>query len=158
MNAEPAEPTDTPAVTVHSQDDPTARVTLTDRHFPDEYGTGFTVDLHGEGLRARVDSVVVWAWGPEHLADFLDKLAADFRGWDGERTWSTHHLTLRAVFRSGGHVGLTWTIRPWTTQENSWEASVTTWLEGGEQLAAFASDVRRFLNSGTALGGPACSS
>jgi hypothetical protein len=156
MNAQATEPTDTPAVTVRSQDDPTVRVRLADR-FPDDHGTGFAVDLHADGLQARVDSVVVWEWRPEHLADFLDKLAADFRGWEGERTWSTHHLALRAVFRSGGHVGLTWTLRPWTIRENSWEASATTWLEAGEQMAALAADVRSFLDRDNALAGLACS-
>ncbi|WP_369185099.1 DUF6228 family protein [Streptomyces sp. Y1] len=152
MNVKDTDPTDTPAVIVRSQNDPTTQVRFSDRYFPDEYGTGFAVEVHAEGLLARLDSVITWVWGPEYLADFLDKLAADFRGWEGERAWSTHHLALRAVFRSGGHVGLTWTLRPWTTQEDSWEASVTTWLEGGEQLATFAADIRQFLDRGTPAG------
>ncbi|MET8625263.1 DUF6228 family protein [Kitasatospora sp. NPDC004669] len=44
------------------------------------------------------------------------------------------------------------------SRDDSWEASVTIWLEAGAQLAAFASDIRWFLDPGTALGGPACSS
>ncbi|MGK4585409.1 DUF6228 family protein [Kitasatospora sp. HPMI-4] len=148
MNVKDTDPTATPAVIVRSQEDPTTQVRLSGRYFPDEYGTGFAVEVHAEGLQARLDSVITWVCGPEYLADFLDKLAADFRGWEGERTWSTHHLALRAVFRSGGHVGLTWTLRPWTTREDSWEVSVTTWLEGGSQLTALAADVRQFLDRG----------
>ncbi|MFJ9842182.1 DUF6228 family protein [Kitasatospora sp. NPDC101155] len=157
MNATDTEPTDTPAVIVRCQNDPTARIRFSDRYSPDGFETGFAVDLHADGLQAHLDSVVVWAWGPEPLADFLDKLAADFRGWEGERTWSTHHLALRAVFRSGGHVGLTWTLQPWTTRDDSWEASATTWLEGGEQMTALAAEVRCFLDRGNTPGAPACS-
>ncbi|MFF4361298.1 DUF6228 family protein [Streptomyces sp. NPDC001604] len=68
-------------------------------------------------------------------------------GWDGVRTWQTldRDLAVSAVFRSGGHVGLTWTLRPWHSFPGSWSASVTIWLEAGEQLAAAASDTRHFL-------------
>ncbi|MFF3003022.1 DUF6228 family protein [Kitasatospora sp. NPDC057940] len=145
---DPTDPTDSPAVDVRCRNDPATRVRLTDRHFPDEHGTGFAVELHAEGLRARLDSVTAWAWGPDHPADFLDELAADYRGWEAERTWRTHRLALRAVFRPGGHVGLTWTVRPRIGRDSPWEASVTTWLEAGEQLAGLASDVRRFLDPG----------
>lgn len=98
---DPTAPTDAPAVDVRCRNDPATRVRLTDRHFPDEHGTGFAVELHAEGLRARLDSVTAWACGPDHPADFLDELAADYRGWEAERTWRTHRLALRAVFRPG---------------------------------------------------------
>ncbi|MEI5008136.1 DUF6228 family protein [Streptomyces sp. PmtA] len=74
-------------------------------------------------------------------------LAADHQGWDGERRWQTddRDLIVSAVFRSGGHVGLTWTLRPWPKDAGGWSASVTTWLEAGEQMSALAADVRHFL-------------
>ncbi|WP_438490285.1 DUF6228 family protein [Streptomyces sp. S186] len=131
-------------VTVRCQDDPNTRVRLFDRYFPDEYSTGFAVEVHAEGLEARLDSVETSVWGREDVTDFLDRLAADFRGWDGERTWSMNHLGLRAVFRPGGHVGLTWRFQPGTVRA-PWKASVTTWLEAGQQMAALAADVREFL-------------
>ncbi|WP_221268343.1 DUF6228 family protein [Streptomyces sp. TLI_185] len=73
--------------------------------------------------------------------------AADVHGWDGARTWHTidEDLALSAVFRSGRHVGSTWTLRPWRTFPGSWNASVAIWLEAGEELAAAASDIRHFL-------------
>lgn len=52
---------------------------------------------------------------------------------------------MSAVFRSGGHVGLTWTVRPWPRAAGGWSASATTWLEAGEQMTALAADIRRFL-------------
>ena len=81
------------------------------------------------------------------LAPFLEKPAADYRGWDGERSWQTNDrdLAVSAVFRSGGHAGLTWTLRPWPKAAGGWTASVITWLEAGEQMSPFAADVRHFL-------------
>ncbi|WP_223856249.1 DUF6228 family protein [Streptomyces toxytricini] len=97
-------------------------------------------------MTARVDDVVAWV-GDGGLPAFLDGLAADYRGWDGERSWQTldRDLTVSAVFRSGGHVGLTWAVQPWRQAAGDWSASVTTWLEAGEQMASLAADVRAFL-------------
>jgi hypothetical protein len=96
-----------------------------------------------DGLNARVDGGEVRVWDDD-LARFLEELADDFRGWDDERVWSVNHLALRAVFHSRGHVSLTWTLRPWVSRD-TWEASITTWQEAGEQMAALAADVRHFL-------------
>ncbi|MFI7103324.1 DUF6228 family protein [Streptomyces sp. NPDC050161] len=134
-------------VTVRCQDDPTTWVRLFDHHLPDDYSTSFAVEVRADGLQARLDAVETSVWDREDVTAFLDRLVADFRGWDGERTWSTPHLGLRAIFQSGGHIGLTWTFRPGTIAA-SWEAAVTTWVEGGEQLAALAADVRQFLSCG----------
>ncbi|WP_442805933.1 DUF6228 family protein [Streptomyces sp. NBC_01341] len=40
---------------------------------------------------------------------------------------------------------VTWTLRPWPKAAGGWGASVTTWLEAGEQMASLASDIRQFL-------------
>jgi len=53
-------------------------------------------------------------------------------------------LKLTAAFHSGGHVELCWTIRPWITRYG-WEAPVTTWIEGGQQMTELAAAVRAFL-------------
>ncbi|WP_246033799.1 DUF6228 family protein [Streptomyces hundungensis] len=52
---------------------------------------------------------------------------------------------MSAVLRSRGHVGLTWTLRPWRGPAGGWEACVTTWLDAGERMSGLAADVRRFL-------------
>jgi hypothetical protein len=36
-------------------------------------------------------------------------------------------------------------LRPWVSRHESWEASVTTWLEAGQQMKGLAADVRAFL-------------
>ncbi|MFL6145140.1 MAG: DUF6228 family protein [Labedaea sp.] len=78
----------------------------------------------------------------DDLTRFLEGLADDFRGWDGERVWSVNHLALRAVFHSRGHVSLTSTLRPWISRD-TWEASITTWQEAGEQMTGLAADVHQ---------------
>lgn len=135
-----------PAVTLHDMDNPAVGVTFCDRFGFDQDSVHYAVELRAPGLTARVEEVVAWSWDSD-LVPFLEELVADFRGWDGERSWHTHDrdLTVSAAFRSGGHVGLTWTVRPWPDAAGGWSASVTTWLEAGEQLATLASDVRHFL-------------
>ncbi|MEU8922500.1 DUF6228 family protein [Kitasatospora sp. NPDC048545] len=144
---------DVPDVVVRHQDDPATLVRLCDRYFPDELGIGFAVEVSAAGLHARIDSVETWVWDLDSLDDFLGRLAGDFRGWEGERTWSTNHLALRASFKSGGHVFLTWTLTPWMTRDDGWETSVTTVLEAGEGMSALAADLREFLTPRAAARG-----
>ncbi|WP_433891505.1 DUF6228 family protein [Streptomyces sp. CA-111067] len=133
-------------VVIRCQDSRAVGVKFCDRFSFDEDSVHYAVEIWAPGLTARVDEVVAWVWDGD-LAPFLARLAADYRGWDGERSWQTNDrdLAVSAVFRSGGHVGLTWTLRPWPRAAGGWDASVTTWLEGGEQMASLAAGVRHFL-------------
>lgn len=133
-------------VTLRCLDNRAVGIRFSDRAHVDADCAHYAVELWAPGLSSRVDGVVAWIRDAD-LASFLDRLVVDFHGWDGARTWQTidKDLALSAVFRSGGHVGLTWTLRPWRTFPGSWIASVTIWLEAGEQLAAAASDIRDFL-------------
>jgi hypothetical protein len=138
-------------VVIRCADRRSVGVRFRDRFAFDADSVHFAVEAWAPGLTARVDEVVIGVWGPD-LAPFLEGLAADFRGWEGERTWRTEDrdLSVSAVFRSRGHVGLTWTLRPWPDAARGWSASVTTWLEAGEQMSLLAADLRHFL----ALGRP----
>jgi hypothetical protein len=133
-------------VTVRCQDNASVGVTFRDRIGLDADAVHYAVELRAQGLTARVDEVVAWIRADD-LARFLEGLAADYRGWDGARSWQTddRDLAVSAVFRSGGYVGLTWTVRPWPKAAGGWSSSVTTWLEAGEQLASLAADIRYFL-------------
>ncbi|MFF3845953.1 DUF6228 family protein [Streptomyces sp. NPDC002328] len=137
---------DKAGVTIRCQDNALVGVTFCDRFSFDADSVHYAVELRAPSLTARVDEVVAWIRDSD-LAAFLEELAADYRGWDGERSWQTHDgdLTVSAVFRSGGRVGLTWALRPWPEAAGGWGASVTTWLEAGEQMTALAADVRHFL-------------
>ncbi|WP_432038662.1 DUF6228 family protein [Streptomyces cucumeris] len=137
---------DEPCVTIRCQDNASVGVTFCDRISFDTDSVRYAVELRAPGLTARVNEVVAWVWDSD-LAPFLEELAADYWGWDGERSWQTNDqdLAISAVFRSGGHVGLTWTLRPWPKAIGGWGASVTTWLEAGEQMASLAAEIRHFL-------------
>ncbi|WP_031229781.1 DUF6228 family protein [Streptomyces niveus] len=143
------------SVTVRCQDNTSVGVTFSDRFSFDADSVHYAVELRAPGLAARVDEVVGWIWDSD-LALFLDELATDYRGWEGERSWRTNDgdLAVAAVFRSGGHVGLAWTLRPWAAADGGWGASVTTWLEAGEQMTALAADIRHFLAGGYRSTGP----
>ncbi|MFI7870419.1 DUF6228 family protein [Streptomyces salinarius] len=138
---------DRPGVTVRCQQNPSVDVTFCDRFSFDADSVHYAVELRAPGLTARVDEVVAWIWDSD-LTTFLKELAAEYRGWDGERSWQTNDrdLTVSAVFRSGGHIGLTWSLQPWPQAAGGWGASVTTWLEAGEQMTSLAADVRHFLS------------
>ena len=139
---------DTPAVIVHCFETDSV-VSLSDRQRVDQHSTHYSIEASAPGLSARLNEVVDAGWQPApDLPGFLESLAADFHGWSGERTWHTleRDLTIRAVFRSGGHVGLIWTLRPWQARSSGWQTTVTTWQEAGEQMTALAADVRAFLH------------
>nr|WP_206325130.1 MULTISPECIES: DUF6228 family protein [unclassified Streptomyces] len=131
---------------IRCQENASVSVRLCDRFGFDADSVHYAVELRAPGLTARADEVVSWRRDGD-LAPFLDALAADYRGWDGERNWRTddRDLAVSAAFRSRGRIGLTWTLRPWPTAVGGWAASVTTWLEAGEQMASLAADVRHFL-------------
>ncbi|MEU2112154.1 DUF6228 family protein [Streptomyces sp. NPDC019507] len=133
-------------VVVRCQDNASVGVRFCDRFSFDRDSVHYAVEARAPALTARVNEVVAWTRDSD-LARFLEELAADYQGWDGERRWQTddRDLIVSAVFRSGGHVGLTWTLRPWPKDAGGWSASVTTWLEAGEQMSALAADVRHFL-------------
>jgi hypothetical protein len=137
-----------PEVTVRCGEHTAVSVRFFDRRREDRDSVHFVIEAHAPGLHARLEDVIAWIWDQD-LARFLQQLADDFRGWRGERVWKTNDddLALRAVFVSGGHVRLTWTLRPWRASSvGRWEATVTTELEAGEQMAALAADIRYFLH------------
>jgi len=131
-------------VIIGSYENSATRVCLHDCRFIGEYETTFVVDLHSDGLDARIGEVSVTPWDCGGLTGFMDGLAADFRGWSGTRSWAVNHLKLTATFHSGGHVELCWTIRPWITRAD-WEASLTTWIEGGQQMTDLAAAIKALL-------------
>lgn len=123
-------------------------IRLSDWSRTDEFEVVFAVEAVDDGLRARVESVTVSAWdGAGYLTEFLDGLARDFRGWEGERSWANNELVVAATFGSGGHVCLSWTLRA-DVFSNGWECTVTTTIEAGEELTTVAADVREFFCQG----------
>ncbi|MET8294740.1 DUF6228 family protein [Streptomyces sp. NPDC048387] len=137
---------DKPGVTIRCQDNPSVGLRFCDRFSFDRDSVHYAVEAWAPGMTARANEVIAWIWDSD-LTTFLEELAADYQGWEGTRTWHTlnRDLAVSAAFRSGGYIGLTWTIRPWPSADGGWSSSVTTWLEAGEQMSSFTSDVRHFL-------------
>lgn len=133
------------SVLIRCQEEHDTSVRLHSRFFPDEYGVGFAVDARADGLHAQLGHVEARVWDDPWLPDFIARLADDYRGWTDERTWQTNHLSISAGFHSGGHVALTWHLRRWLTRADTWQVSITTWLEAGEQMRGLAADLRDFL-------------
>ncbi|MEW1699871.1 DUF6228 family protein [Streptomyces sp. NPDC091278] len=138
---------DEPGVVVRCLDSLSVAVTFLDRFRYDQDIVDHAVEVRARGLTARIDEVVHWT-GEGGLVPYMEGLAADFRGWEGERTWRGpgRDLAVSAVFRSGGHMGLTWSLRSQGGTADDWAVSVTTWLEGGEQMTSLVSALRHFLD------------
>lgn len=111
-------------------------------------GVRFSAEVGAADLRATIHEVTDWTRG-NNLAGFLEELAESFTGWEGTRSWQTldRDLCVDAVFRSGGHVEMTWTIQPWRPSVGRWSASVVVSVEAGEELRCLAADVYRFLHA-----------
>jgi hypothetical protein len=54
--------------------------------------------LLSEGLSVELTFAEA-GWEPQSLADFLDGIAANWRGWPGERTWQSAEAELRLTLR-----------------------------------------------------------
>lgn len=153
MNAR--DETDAPTVVIRCIDSDTV-VRLCDRWHLDQDSIHYAVEASAPGLSARVDEALSAVWEPTpDLPAFLSGLAEDFRGWSGGRSWRSleRDLAITAVFRSGGHVGLTWILRPWPAKHGGWSTTVTTWQVAGEQMTALADDVHTFLHEAPVIDG-----
>lgn len=132
-------------VLVRCQEDPGVSVRLYDSFVVDEDSVGFSVDLRARGFQATVRGAEVGIWDDSDLPRFVGRLAADYQGWSGLRTWDTRYLLVEAEHHSRGRVRLAWTLRPWDGDGASWSATVTTWLEAGEQMRRLADDLAMLL-------------
>ncbi|GAA2897722.1 hypothetical protein GCM10010517_62810 [Streptosporangium fragile] len=80
---------------------PGMHVRLSGIHARDPYEAEFSVELHTSGLDARLDGVIQSVWD-RPLADFLDELVADFRGWEGNASGASRTSWLRRRFTQAG--------------------------------------------------------
>lgn len=133
-----------PQVIIRSDENPAAKVRLHDCRLLGQYETTFAVDLQSDGLYARIGEVSVSPWDAEGPDRLHGRTGGRLPRLGRHRSWAVNHLKLTAAFHSGGHVELCWTIRPWITRPD-WEASLTTWIEGGQQMTELAAAVSAFL-------------
>lgn len=82
------------------------------------------------------------------LIDFFKALSADWRGWQGERSYDSLEGDLRlTATHDGRHVRLAVTLRQ-SAVADGWSASAVLSVDPGEQLSAIASDVEALLSTG----------
>lgn len=87
--------------------------------------------------------------GERDLAGFFADLAADWRGWTGQRCWRAMEgeMAIEARHDGGANVMIAVTIkRPWRPYaEDAWSARAVFTLEAVEQLSAVARDLANLL-------------
>jgi hypothetical protein len=105
-------------------------------------------ELRLEGLAASVIVVHHYASGFQDLADFFQRHAQDWRGWEGTRDWSSLEGDLRIEARHEyGHVQLRVVLRRARADRGNhgWVATGDLTIDPGEQLTRAAADVTTFV-------------
>lgn len=114
--------------------------------FDDEQSGGLTATLVGTDLHA---SQVVRDDGDRfsQLAAFFSDLVASWRGWDGDRTWSSAEGELDLTARhTGSHVVLRVDLRHISTGRGAgWVTSLDLVLDAGSQLNTASEAVSQLL-------------
>jgi hypothetical protein len=134
-------------VVLRCERDPSVSVRFAERHAaaaPQDRRLFFVVGAQAPGLDARLEGVTNFVVG-RGLVRFVDGL--DSRGWQGEQRWANadRDLKVGARFESGGHVELTWTLRPWRSAYGGWDVTIVTWLEAGAAKDDLAARLDAFL-------------
>ncbi|MCG5444792.1 DUF6228 family protein [Micromonospora sp. NIE79] len=123
----------------------------------DPYGDGFVytiaTELHELGMAASTVAKVddLHASLGTTLPGFLERLAADWEGWGGTRTWTSmeRELVLDARHDGRGRVSLGVTLRApgpdW--DDTAWSARSVFVLEAGEEMTRLAGDLTHFLRT-----------
>jgi hypothetical protein len=117
----------------------------------DPYGDGHVrttqVEIRANGLEAHTTATL--SDGPWNPAEFFTELAADWRGWAGERRWRAleGEMEIEASHDHRAHVLIAVTIkRPeMTFARDAWSARIVFALEAGEQLTGVARDLASVL-------------
>jgi hypothetical protein len=99
----------------------------------------FVASIRRSGLKAEVRVVDFSGSGMWSLSLFFQSLAAEWRGWEGEKVWESleEHLTLRCTSDKKGHAYLT--VRVGENKMGAeWSAEATLELDvmQRERLAA----------------------
>jgi len=109
-------------------------------------GSVVTLNPHllTDGLSAQRVVDRNYASGFADLLHFFERLAKDWRGWRGERSFSSLEGDLRLVAtHDGGHVQLQVTVVDWV---EGWTSRAPVRLEPGEQLSQVVRSPRLILD------------
>lgn len=123
------------------------RLNVGDVSYDDDYIGAYQVAISSDSMNAQVEVILSSGSGGDGMADFFDRLARDFRGWDGTRTWRSLEVQfgIDATWGSGGHV----TLRAWAAPSvyDRWEVAASFEVEAGEEMETLAANVRRLFDA-----------
>jgi hypothetical protein len=117
----------------------------------DPYGDGYIWVVHSEiyddGMSAKTS--VTLAGEETDLGTFFQRLADDWRGWEGAREWRSleGEMAIDARHDGRGHVAIGVTLRRARESyaDDAWSARVVFTVDAGEEMTRLASDVRDLL-------------
>jgi hypothetical protein len=100
--------------------------------------------LRVPGLDASRRVCAHYATSFDELVAFFNRLAADWRGWQGERTYESLEHDLRLTAAHDGHVHLLVQLQE-TSGRDEWSATAVVQLDPGEEMTRAAEDVAALL-------------
>jgi len=101
--------------------------------------------LKTAGLDASLRVSAHYATSFDELVNFFNRLAADWRGWQGERAYESLEHELRLTAIHNGHVLLVVQLRQ-SSLPDGWSAAAVIQLDPGEELTQAANDVAALLS------------
>ncbi len=112
---------------------------------PDKPGD-FCVAIQNYGMKVSACIRSIEGNAAAGMADFVNGLVADWRGWDGERVWKSEtveeQLTVTARSGATGTITLTFAL---SEPELGWAASTEVFIGAGEELRRFAGELADLL-------------
>jgi hypothetical protein len=103
------------------------------------------VRLRVDGLDAPLRVSSHYATGFNELVRFFRELAADWRGWPGERTYESLEHELRLTASHDGHVRIAVQLRQ-SSVPDGWSASGVFSVDPGEEMTRAAESVADLLS------------
>jgi hypothetical protein len=105
----------------------------------------FTATLTADGMKA---STGVYVMSGDGIANLFEEMAAEWRGWDGVKTWESLEgdLEVAAEHDRLGQITLRVMLRRWQSPPE-WEARADLTIDAGEQLANTARELRAFFTA-----------
>jgi len=103
------------------------------------------VRLRVNGLDASLRVSSHYATGFDDLAGFFRGLAADWRGWAGERAYESLEHDLRLTAIHNGHIRIAVQLCQ-SSLPDGWSASAVLVIDPGEELTRAADDVTELLS------------
>ena len=111
----------------------------------DDALTIFGVQAEAHGLTASIWIETIHGDG---LDEFVRRLDDDFRGWPGERIWTSSRKDLEVRARHlGAWIRLSWILRfpeP-TVEQPDWETTIHLHVNPGEELRDLSGRITAFL-------------